>query len=95
LKNPRTGKKGYGDMVNLKQGKETTLRRASPLMLKILQVDNQYEGLFIVAKSTTFMPQNSRIDFHGISVQFPQNIWKAIDEFINTLKNKSIIKEIL
>ncbi len=73
-----------GDMVHLKRGNET-LRRASPLMFKVLEVNNNYEGFFIVAKST-FIPNNSRIVFSNVNVNLPSNEWEALDEFIQSLE---------
>jgi CRISPR-associated protein Cmr1 len=91
------GEKGRGDMVNLKLGNDT-LRRASPLMIKIIQNGNNYEGLFIVMKST-FMPANSRLVFSNKNVNLPSNntsnnIWQALDDFLSSLKNHNLIKKI-
>jgi CRISPR-associated protein Cmr1 len=83
------GKKGRGDMVNLKLGNDT-LRRASPLMIKIIQNGNNYEGLFIVMKST-FMPANSRLVFSNKNVNLPSNIWQALDDFLSSLKKHNLI----
>jgi CRISPR-associated protein Cmr1 len=90
LKNPK-GNFGYGDFVNLKLGNET-LRRASPLMFKVLEANN-YEGFFIVAKST-FIPNNSILVFSDVNVDLPSNEWKALDEFIQSLKKHNIIQEV-
>jgi len=93
LINPKTGKRGYGDMVHLKQGNET-LRRASPLVIKIIESRNSYEGLFIVMKST-FMPPNSRLTFSNKDVNLPShNPWKALDDFISTLGKYNLIRRI-
>jgi len=93
LKKPKTEKIGYGDMVHLKQGNET-LRRASPLMIKIIESNNSYEGLFIVMKST-FMPPNSRLTFSNKDVNLPSdNLWKALDDFISTLEKCNLIRRI-
>jgi CRISPR-associated protein Cmr1 len=86
-----------GDMVHLKLGNDT-LRRASPLMIKIIQTGtNQneisYEGLFIIMKST-FMPANARLMFSNKIVNLPNNIWQALDDFISSLKNKNLIRRI-
>jgi CRISPR-associated protein Cmr1 len=85
---------GKRDMVHLKRENET-LRRASPLMFKVLEVNNNYEGFFIVAKSK-FIPDKSKLVFHGVDVGFPTNKseWEALDKFIETLKNYNIIKEL-
>jgi CRISPR-associated protein Cmr1 len=86
-----------GDMVHLKLGNDT-LRRASPLMIKIIQTGtNQneisYEGLFIIMKST-FMPANARLMFSNKIVNLPNYIWQALDDFISSLKNKNLIRRI-
>jgi CRISPR-associated protein Cmr1 len=85
------------DMVHLKLGNDT-LRRASPLMIKIIQTGtNQneisYEGLFIIMKST-FMPANARLMFSKKEVKLPNNIWQALDDFISSLENKNLIRRI-
>jgi len=86
------------DMVHLKLGNET-LRRASPLMIKIIQTGTKqdeisYEGLFIIMKST-FMPANARLVFSNERVNLPsKNIWKALDEFLSTLQNNNLIRRI-
>jgi CRISPR-associated protein Cmr1 len=85
------GKKGRGDMVNLKLGNDT-LRRASPLMIKIIQNGDNYEGLFIIMKST-FMPANSRLVFSDKNVNLPSNnIWQALDDFLSSLINHNLIE---
>ncbi|MFZ8830962.1 MAG: type III-B CRISPR module RAMP protein Cmr1, partial [Thermodesulfobacteriaceae bacterium] len=83
------------DMVHLKLGNET-LRRASPLMIKIIQIGTKqdeisYEGLFIIMKST-FMPANARLVFSNKEVNLPNNIWQALDDFISTLQNNNLIR---
>jgi CRISPR-associated protein Cmr1 len=86
-----------GDMVHLKLGNET-LRRASPLMIKIIQTGTKqdeisYEGLFIIMKST-FMPANARLVFSNKEVNLPNNIWQALDDFLSTLQNNNLIRRI-
>jgi len=82
-----------GDSVHLKQGNET-LRRASPLIIKIIRTQNDYEGLFIVMKST-FMPPNSKLTFSNTNVNLPSdNPWKALDDFISTLEKYNLIRRI-
>ncbi len=86
-----------GDMVHLKLGNDT-LRRASPLMIKIIQTGTKqneisYEGLFIIMKST-FMPANARLMFSKKEVNLPINIWQALDDLISSLKNKNLIRRI-
>jgi len=86
-----------GDMVHLKLGNDT-LRRASPLMIKIIQTGSKqdeisYEGLFIIMKST-FMPANTRLKFSNKEVNLPNNIWQALDDFISSLVNKNLIRRI-
>ncbi len=92
LENPKTRKRGYGGRVDLKQGDET-LRRASPLVIKIIQNQNDYEGLFVVMKST-FRPQNSELTFSNIKVNLPSIEWQALDDFISTLKSHNLIRRI-
>jgi len=82
-----------GDSVHLKQGNET-LRRASPLIIKIIRTQNDYEGLFIVMKST-FMPPNSKLTFSNTNVNLPSdNPWKALDNFISTLEKYNLTRRI-
>jgi CRISPR-associated protein Cmr1 len=82
-----------GDTLNAKLQNQT-LRRASPLIIKILECNNNYEGIFIVIKSQ-FLPNGYSLNFSKQKVYLPkQNEWKAIDEFINSLKNKNLISEI-
>jgi CRISPR-associated protein Cmr1 len=86
-----------GDTVHLKLGNDT-LRRASPLMIKIIQTGtNQnkisYEGLFIIMKST-FMPANARLMFSNKIANLPNNIWQALDDFLSSLQNKNLIRRI-
>ena len=84
------------DTLNAKL-KNQTLRRASPLIIKILECNNNYEGIFIVIKSQ-FLPNDYSLNFSKHpkqKVYLPkQNEWKAINEFINSLKNKNLISEI-
>jgi len=97
LTNPKTDKSGYGDKVDLVEiinNKTYAYRRASPLMMKILQNDNSYEGLFIIAKSK-FKPDNYELKFQRRDITLPENNeWKAIDDFISSLKNDSLIVDI-
>jgi CRISPR-associated protein Cmr1 len=82
-----------GDMVHLKL-RDDTLRRASPLLMKIIQSESGYEGLFIVMKST-FIPNNSRLVFSNVNINLPEeNIWQALDGFITSLKNHNLINKI-
>ncbi len=82
-----------GNMVHLKVGNDN-LRRASPLMIKIIQSESGYEGLFIVMKST-FMPVNSRLVFSDESINLPEeNIWEALDGFIESLERHNLIDKI-
>jgi len=81
-----------GNMVNLNQGTQT-LRRASPLMIKIIQNKNNYESLFIVMKSTFMPATNSNLTFSKERVSLPDNQWVALDNFVSSLqKNKLITK---
>jgi CRISPR-associated protein Cmr1 len=82
-----------GDMVHLKL-RDDTLRRASPLLMKIIQSESGYEGLFIVMKST-FIPNNSRLVFSNVNINLPEeNIWQALDGFIDSLQRHNLIKKI-
>jgi len=89
-----------GDTLNAKLQNQT-LRRASPLIIKILECNNNYEAIFIVIKSQ-FLPKKSQFLHNGYSLYFSnkkvylpkENEWKAIYEFINSLKNKNLISEI-
>jgi len=86
-------RKNNRGIVHLKQGNQT-LRRASPLMIKIVQNRNNYEGLFIVMKST-FMPINSVLIFSRVRVYLPNNNqWNVIDDFISSLQKYKLVKEI-
>ena len=87
-----------GSMVHLKLGNDN-LRRASPLMIKIIQSESGYEGLFIVMKST-FMPVNSRLVFSNVIVNLTEdpenteNIWQALDGFMESLERHNLIDKI-
>jgi CRISPR-associated protein Cmr1 len=82
-----------GGMVRLVRTRET-LRRASPIMIKVIQNDGNYEGLFIVTKSK-FKPDDSELEFNGKSVKLPEdNMWIAIDYFIFSLKSNELIFEL-
>jgi len=81
-----------GNMVHLKLGNDN-LRRASPLMIKIIQSESGYEGLFIVMKST-FMPVNSRLVFSNVNISLPKNIWQALDGFMESLERHNLIDKI-
>jgi len=82
-----------GAMVHLNQETQT-LRRASPLLIKIVQNRrNNYEGLFIVMKST-FMPTNSNLTFSGKRVYLPNNQWVALDDFVSSLQTKNLVRKI-
>jgi len=81
-----------GDMVHLKLGNDD-LRRASPLLMKIIQSESGYEGLFIVMKST-FIPNNSRLVFSNVNINLPKNIWQALDDFIDSLQRHNLINRI-
>jgi CRISPR-associated protein Cmr1 len=91
-KTTRDKKIKFKDSVHLKLG-DDTLRRASPLMIKIIQSESGYEGLFIVMKST-FMPVNSRLVFSNVNISLPKNIWQALDGFIESLKRHNLIDKI-
>ena len=97
-KTTRDKKIKFKDSVHLKLGNDN-LRRASPLMIKIIQSESGYEGLFIVMKST-FMPVNSRLVFSNVIVNLAkdpentENIWQAIDGFIESLKRHNLIDKI-
>lgn len=98
LGNPKTGKNGYGDKVDLVEiinNKPHASRRASPLMMKILLNNyNNYEGLFIIAKSK-FKPDNYTLEFHRRRITLPKdNIWQAIDGFTDSLKTNNLIVDI-
>jgi CRISPR-associated protein Cmr1 len=88
----RNQNKGSVELKVDNQG--NSIRRASPLMMKILQNDNSYEGLFIIAKSK-FKPDNYELKFQRKDITLPKNNeWKAIDDFISSLKNNSLIVDI-
>jgi CRISPR-associated protein Cmr1 len=98
LGNPKTGKNGYGDKIDLVEiinNKPHASRRASPLMMKILLNNyNNYEGLFIIAKSK-FKPDNYTLEFHRRRITLPKdNIWQAIDGFTDSLKTNNLIVDI-
>jgi CRISPR/Cas system CMR-associated protein Cmr1 (group 7 of RAMP superfamily) len=91
-KTTRDKKIKFKDSVHLKLGYDT-LRRASPLMIKIIQSESGYEGLFIVMKST-FMPVNSRLVFSNVNISLPKNIWQALDGFMESLERHNLIDKI-
>jgi CRISPR-associated protein Cmr1 len=83
----------YKGTLNAKLQNQT-LRRASPLIIKILECNNNYEGIFIVIKSQ-FLPKDYSLNFLNQEVYLPKrNEWKAIDDFIDSLKNKNLISKI-
>jgi CRISPR-associated protein Cmr1 len=85
----------YKGTLNAKL-KNQTLRRASPLIIKILECNNNYEGIFIVIKSQ-FLPDSYSLYFLDHKVYLPkekENEWEAINKFIDSLKNKNLISKI-
>jgi len=72
----------------------TTLRRASPLFIKILETSNGYEGLLIVAKSK-FLHEDAELYLNNVKVSLPRNNeWKALDNFIESLEKHNLIRGI-
>lgn len=93
LVNPKTEKKGMSAMVEASLGNEK-LRRASPLIFKIISDGQNYEGFIIVFKPSDrhqfkFLPDGARISLMGVNLQEPD--WSVIDEFINSLENHKLI----
>jgi CRISPR-associated protein Cmr1 len=83
-------KSGRVELVRTRE----TLRRASPIMMKVIQKNGECEGLFIVTKSK-FKPDDSELKFNGKSVKLPEdNMWRAIDYFISSLKSNELIFEL-
>jgi len=71
-------------------GKE--LRRASPIIFKIIKIDeNNYEGLIIYAKSK-YLPDNAKLKLGKTYLNTPD--FTIIDNFFKTLLEKKIIMEI-
>jgi CRISPR-associated protein Cmr1 len=87
-----------GNTVHVKL-RNDTLRRASPLMIKIIQTGTNknkinHEGLFIIMKST-FIPANARLVFSNKNVYLPNNnIWQALDDFLRSLQDNNLIRRI-
>ncbi len=75
-------------MPKSRQGK---LRRASPLLFKIILSDKSFTGLFIFMKSK-FLPDNANLTLNKLKVNFPT--WEVIDEFLTSLKNDNIVEKI-
>jgi len=93
LVNPKTGKKGMSAMVEASLGNQK-LRRASPLIFKIISDGQNYEGFIIVFKPSDrhkfkFLPDGARLSLMGVNLQEPD--WSAIDKFIESLKNHGLI----
>ncbi len=80
-------------MVNLKINSFKT-RRASPLWFKILEFNNSFEGLFLIFKST-FAPAGYQLELNRTKIKLPKNnIWEALDKFLNSLEGDKIIHKI-
>ncbi|MFN4220536.1 MAG: type III-B CRISPR module RAMP protein Cmr1 [bacterium] len=86
-----------GGMVEAKLGNQT-LRRASPLIFKIIQFGkNNFVGFILVFKPTSnhsfkFLPDEASINLKGVGLDRPN--WEILDEFINSLKNFNLITKI-
>ncbi len=76
--------------INLKLG-DTTTRRASPLILKVLSDGRRFEGLFIHLKSQ-FSPGNASIEVNGVKVSHRGEI---IGDFLESLKDHSLVERVL
>ncbi len=75
-----------------KNDNEKKLRRASPIIFKIIKIDeNNYEGLIIYAKSK-FLPDGSKIKLKNTELNLPN--FTIIGNFFETLLKKKIIMEI-
>ncbi len=81
-------------ILYLKKEKEI-LRRASPLWIKIIEINSsEIEGLFLVMKSTYF-PSYCQVIANNVQIKLPSgNLWKALDEFISSLEKYEILTRI-
>ena len=81
-------------ILHLKKEKEI-LRRASPLWIKIIEINSsEIEGLFLVMKSTYF-PSYCQVIANNVQIKLPSgNLWKALDEFISSLEKYEILTRI-
>jgi len=70
------------------------LRRASPLIFKIISNGQNFEGFIIVFKPSDrhkfkFLPDGTRINLMGVNLREPS--WDVIDKFIGYLQKNSIL----
>lgn len=72
-------------------------RRASPLIFKIIEFNNQFEGFILVFKPNKnhdfkFLPDNATLNLKGVNLEKPN--WDIIGNFTQTLNNHNIINKI-
>lgn len=89
------GKLGVGAILNpvkTENGKETNLRRASPIIFKVIaNKNNDFEGFIILVKKE-FLPENIKLKLKNTEIKKPN--YTLIDKYINTLKNMQLISEV-
>ncbi|MEO0087727.1 MAG: type III-B CRISPR module RAMP protein Cmr1 [candidate division WOR-3 bacterium] len=76
---------------------EESLRRASPLIFKIIQFNNNFDGFILIFKPNNkhnfkFLPDEARITLAGVKLDKPN--WQILDDFINSLISKNLITKI-
>ncbi len=85
-----------GAMIEAKNRENNQLRRASPVIFKIIDnsdnnSNNIYEGIFIYQKSL-FIPEDVTIKLKNTELSHPD--FSIIDEFFNSLLKKNILMEV-
>lgn len=74
-----------------------SLRRASPLIFKIIEFKNNFDGFILIFKATEkhnfrFLPDGAKIMFKGINIKEPK--WEIIEKFIAGLISRNMIIKI-
>lgn len=77
--------------------KDKSLRRASPLIFKIIQFNNTFGGFILFFRPNEnhnfkFLPDNTKINFTGVDLSKPN--WSILDNFINNLVMNRLIEKI-
>ncbi|MEJ5274200.1 MAG: RAMP superfamily CRISPR-associated protein, partial [Spirochaetota bacterium] len=86
-------KQGVLNPVKNENGKETNLRRASPIIFKVIaNKNNNFEGFIILVKKE-FLPINIKLKLKNTEIKKPD--YTLMDKYINTLKSKQLIWEVL
>ncbi len=80
-------------MVMPKLGNKN-LRRASPLIFKIISDGNNFEGFFIRFKegSWKFLPDRAVLELNRVRLNMPSPKTEVINEFISSLESHNLIR---